>query len=110
MAGFTTIFNNVNTTAMLTFEQFEESLQNNIPPQNTSVYLQSLWYDAKGNWNKAHGLVDNLSGSIAAGVHAYLHRVEGDKWNANYWYNKAGKTMPAVGLKEEWKELVQSLL
>ncbi len=94
----------------MTVQQFEETIQNNKPLPNTSVYLQSLWYDAAGDWDKAHHLIDSLSGKTAAAVHAYLHRVEGDNWNANYWYNRAGKQMPSLSLKEEWRGLVEELL
>ncbi len=93
----------------MNLNEFEQSLTNNAPPQNASVYLQALWYDAKGDWNKAHSLVDSLQGSTAAAVHAYLHRVEGDNWNANYWYKRANKKMPDISLKEEWKRLVEEL-
>jgi len=91
-------------------QAFEESLIQNKPPQYASVYLQSLWYDAKGDWTKAHNLVDHLSDKTACRVHAYLHRVEGDRWNANYWYTRAGEPMPDIDLKEEWKLLVERLL
>lgn len=94
---------------MITMNDFETSLQGQEPPKETSVYLQALWYDAKGNWKKAHSLVDDLEGSTSAAVHAYLHRVEGDNWNANYWYKRAGKTMPDMSLQEEWNALVEEL-
>ena len=93
----------------MTVDSFEKSLQNNTSP-DVSVYLQALWYDAKGDWQKAHSLVDSLSGKTAAAVHAYLHRVEGDNWNANYWYSRAGRTMPNVSLQVEWKALVEELM
>lgn len=93
----------------MTIAAFEESLKTNELP-DVSVYLQALWYDAKGDWNKAHSLVDNLSGSTAAAVHAYLHRVEGDTWNANYWYSRAGRKMPDKSLQDEWKVLAEELL
>jgi hypothetical protein len=95
---------------MTALQEFEESLTNTQPPKHSSVYLQSLWYDAKGDWDKAHSLIDHISDKTAYRVHAYLHRVEGDKWNANYWYTKAGERMPDVSLKEEWNALVQRLI
>ncbi len=95
---------------MTNLNEFEQSLKHNVPPQQASVYLQALWYDAKGDWNKAHSLVDSLQGSTAAAVHAYLHRLEGDMGNANYWYKRANKQMPGIGLKEEWKTLVEKCL
>ena len=93
----------------MTIETFEESLQENTPP-DVSVYLTALWYDAKGDWQKAHHLIDSLGGKTAAAVHAYLHRMEGDNWNANYWYNRAGRSMPNLSLQEEWKALANELL
>ena len=95
---------------MQTFAQFRESLAHENPPADLSVYLQSLWYDAKNEWNKAHSLVDSLEDKTACWVHAYLHRKEGDKWNANYWYTKAGKTMPADSLTKEWEHISEALL
>lgn len=95
---------------MNTYQEFEDSLTSNAPPAQMPVFLQALWFDAKGNWDKAHSLVDHLSGKTASRVHAYLHRVEGDQWNANYWYTKAGEPLPAISLAEERKMLVQRLL
>lgn len=69
--------------------------------------LLALWYDAKGDWGKAHAQVDQLEGKDAAHIHAYLHRKEGDQWNADYWYRRAGVTRPALTLDEEWGHLVK---
>jgi hypothetical protein len=71
-----------------------------------SPELMALWYDAKGLWEKAHDQVDQLSGKSAARIHAYLHRKEGDLWNADYWYRKAGENRPNANLEEEWEELL----
>jgi hypothetical protein len=86
---------------------FRQSLTAAAPPAGSSIYLQSLWYDAKGNWEQAHTLIQDLTDKKAAWIHAYLHRCEGDVWNANYWYNKADQRMPGYSLEQEWKELVQ---
>ena len=48
--------------------------------------------------------------STGAWVHAYLHRKEGDQWNANYWYRRAGRSMSQCSLDEEWEEIVKALL
>jgi hypothetical protein len=73
---------------------------------SSSAELKALWYDGKGEWKKAHDQVDHLSGKTAARVHAYLHRKEGDLWNADYWYSKAGEKRPNQTLEEEWQDLV----
>ncbi|WP_339070961.1 hypothetical protein [Chitinophaga sp. 212800008-4] len=91
-------------------KEFKSSLQKEHPPKEISVYLESLWYDAKGNWKKAHDLVDSLPGTDAARVHAYLHRVEGDQGNADYWYRRAGASRPAYPQEEEWEVLVTRFL
>lgn len=89
---------------------FKDSLQNNTPDPTYSPVLKSLWYDAKGNWEKAHDQVDKLNGRDAAWVHAYLHRKEGDLWNADYWYNKAEKLRPECSLEQEWELLINAFL
>ncbi len=71
--------------------------------------LAALWWDAKGDWKRAHGLVDDLETKDGMAVHAYLHRKEGDVGNAGYWYRRAG-TMPERGpLEAEWAALVAGL-
>lgn len=93
----------------MTFEQFTKSTINDAEPEE-SPYLISLWYDAKGDWNKAHELVQDLDTREAACIHAYLHRKEGDKSNASYWYHRANAKMPAYSLEQEWEELVKLFL
>jgi hypothetical protein len=89
---------------------FNDSLTAKEPPAEASVYLQALWYDAKGDWQKAHELIQGLPDKNAAWIHAYLHRKEGDTWNADYWYRNAGKQRPAVSLQEEWEQLATAFL
>jgi hypothetical protein len=89
---------------------FKQTLSANNPPANTSIYAQALWYDAKGNWDKAHQLIQDLSDKNAAWIHAYLHRKEGDIWNADYWYNRAGRKRPSVSLDEEWEQIARAML
>lgn len=95
---------------MKTLTEFKESLQLEQPAENISVQLKSLWYDGKGDWHMAHAEVDQLSDRASAWVHAYLHRKEGDIWNADYWYSKAGQTRPNLPLEKEWEQLVAAFL
>ncbi len=94
----------------MTFEAFQLSLQQDQPPALPTPLLTALWYDGKGDWRSAHDIVETMNSSNAAWIHAYLHRVEGDHWNANYWYSRAGREMPDFSLKEEWEALVQAFL
>jgi hypothetical protein len=89
---------------------FKASLQGAAPPADLTSALEALWWDAKGDWDKAHHCVDNEDGKDAARIHAYLHRKEGDQGNAGYWYSTAG-TPPFKGtLDAEWAELAAARL
>lgn len=88
----------------------KQSLLNNTPPQEANVYVKALWYDAKNDWNKAHELIQDLGDKNASWIHAYLHRKEGDIWNADYWYTKAGKKRPDLSLNEEWEQIATAFL
>ena len=91
-------------------DQFKSSLSQSEPPDGLTPALQALWWDGKGDWAKAHGCVDDEPGEVAAWVHAYLHRKEGDLGNAGYWYGQAGKPVAKVSLEAEWAAITASLL
>jgi len=92
------------------FAAFQSSLSASQPPAGLDTYLQALWYDGKGDWEQAHELIQAADNNTAARIHAYLHRKEGDTWNANYWYSKAGRRMPGHTLDKEWETMVKELL
>lgn len=37
-------------------------------------------------WETAHQIAQDYSDSTANWLHAVLHKIEGDKFNSNYWY------------------------
>lgn len=94
----------------MTFDAFNASLDNASPPEEVSTELKALWYDAKGDWEKAHSLCQEADSADGNWVHAYLHRKEGDMGNADYWYSRAGKHRPESSLDEEWQSIVNQLL
>ena len=51
---------------------FKNSLTGNNPPENLSDYLNALWQEGKGNWDKAHHIVQDLEDRDASWIHA-LH-------------------------------------
>jgi hypothetical protein len=91
-------------------DELRKSLAGKAPPAGMSEPLQALWHDAKGDWRRAHEIVQSVKGKAGARVHAYLHRKEGDLDNARYWHDRAGTEVPAVTLEQEWEMLVQALL
>lgn len=94
-------------TKIMDIKSFKNSITNNHPPKTISKLMQGLWYDGKGDWSKAHDIIDGLDTKGAEWAHAYLHRKEGDQWNADYWYRRAGRTRPNISLDEEWEEIVK---
>ena len=70
-----------------------------------SYHAQAIAMIRKGEWDAAHRLIQSYSDSLACLIHGYLHRVEGDLWNARYWYRRAGEPMPENSLEEELERL-----
>ena len=89
--------------------KFKESLVKDSPPEGLSAPLAALWWDAKGDWTRAHSLVDELETHQGMAVHAYLHRKEGAASNADYWYARAGRRFHRDDLEGEWKALIDGI-
>jgi len=94
----------------MTFEEFRQSLTETSPPSGMSHALTGLWWDAKGDWTRAHESAQQDEGPDGSWVHAYLHRKEGDQGNAEYWYNRAGKSVGKGPLDREWAAIAKELL
>ena len=94
----------------MTFNQFLQSLADGNPDPELSAPLAALWWDAKGNWIRAHDLVDELETTNGMAVHAYLHRKQGENDNAAYWYRRAGRDSFRDSFDDEWQALVERFL
>ncbi|HJT70936.1 MAG TPA: hypothetical protein VJ731_12100 [Terriglobales bacterium] len=92
------------------FEEFSKSLAATQPPRELSLALVGLWWDAKGDWTKAHESAQQDEGPAGSWVHAYLHRKEGDASNAAYWYSRAGKPVSRESFESEWEQIIRALL
>ncbi len=92
------------------YGDFENSLQNKKPDSNWPEALKSLWYDAKGDWKASHDIAQELHHDIGSWIHAYLHRKEGDEFNAGYWYRRAKREFPRISLEEEHREITEFVL
>jgi len=71
----------------------------------SSDHLKILDLAKQGEWDKAHQLVQACSDQYSCLIHAYLHRVEGDLANAQYWYDRAESSMPDNTLEQELDRL-----
>ena len=95
----------------MTVLDFKSSLSEAVPgPGISPPPLAALWWAAKGDWARAHEIVQDEEGVDAAWVHAYLHRVEDDLGNAGYWYRRAGKPVATGSLETEWELMASALL
>jgi hypothetical protein len=94
----------------MTLDDFKASLHDTTAPSGLSPLLLALWHDAKGSWDAAHGVAQDVDDKEGAWVHAYLHRKEGDAANAGYWYRRAGRPHSRAPLDEEWNEIASALL
>ena len=93
----------------MTFDQFKQTLTGTAPP-NVSSALRALWHDARGDWDAAHTVAQDIDDATGAWIHAYLHRKEGDLGNAAYWYDRAGQPIATDSLDAEWQRIVTALL
>tara|TARA_Y100001933_G_scaffold211191_1_gene215881 strand:+ start:203 stop:529 length:327 start_codon:yes stop_codon:yes gene_type:complete len=47
-----------------------------------------------GDWEAAHGIVQEDDSVLACWAHGIVHLMEGDEGNAGYWYRRAGRALP----------------
>lgn len=93
----------------VTIDEFKATLKETTPPALPPA-LRALWYAAKGQWDEAHRIAQDVNEQSGAWVHAYLHRVEGDLGNARYWYRQASQPEALDRLDAEWLRIVTELL
>jgi hypothetical protein len=94
----------------MTLAEFKNALSQAQPPAALAPALAALWWAAKGDWDRAHGIVMKEESRDAAWVHAYLHRVEGDLDNAGYWYRQARRPAASGPLPAEWDAIADALI
>jgi hypothetical protein len=93
----------------MTLEDFLGLCSRAEPPAGIAQPLLSLWWDAHGDWDRAHAIAQEIHTAMGSLVHAYLHRKEGDQGNAGYWYGRAGRPPFRGALEEEWRSIAKEL-
>jgi hypothetical protein len=64
----------------------------------------------KGDWEKAHAIVQQDESKLGCWAHGIVHMVEGDVGNARYWYRRAGRPFPKDrDVDREVAELTEAL-
>lgn len=84
-------------------------LQNRADPMSKSLLNEALDHLRSGDFRmgdeaeKAHEICQSHEGDpMFDWIHALVHRIEGDDWNAGYWYRRAGKDRNPGSVEEEW--------
>jgi len=93
----------------MTVEEFRATLDDVNPP-DVGPALVALWHHARGDWERAHDVAQDVDDASGSWVHAYLHRKEGDLGNASYWYRRAHQPVAVDSLNDEWNRIVEGLL
>jgi hypothetical protein len=74
------------------------------------MLLKAIRLLEMGDWEAAHKIAQRNPDAYGNWLHAILHKIEGDRSNAAYWYNRAGHPERiAMRAEEELKELAQEL-
>jgi hypothetical protein len=81
-------------------------------PRMNQKLLEAIDLALAGQWDAAHGIVQQLEDATAAWIHAVLHKIEGDQSNSRHWYIRAGRLEhipdePREELKEIRKKLAE---
>ncbi len=92
------------------YADFTKTLMQSEPPANWPESLKALWYDAKGDWTASHDFAQEMDNDMGSWIHAYLHRKEGDDFNAGYWYRRANRDFAKNSLAEEHREITEFVL
>jgi len=96
---------------MTAAELRDSATRDSAAPQGLSNEALALWHTKKGQWDEAHSIAQDIHTSMGSWIHALLHVIEGDQWNADYWFNKAGKpSRKPKDIEALWDEIATKVL
>ena len=93
----------------MNFKSFIISTKNDSPPSDITDMELAMWYALNDSWDNAHQTAQSIKNDLGSWIHAYLHRIEGDIGNANYWYRKADRPPYQGPLDDEAEEIIRSI-
>ena len=94
----------------MTLKDFRQSLTATEPPPGLTLPSPAYGGIPKAIGSEPTNRLSRTKARKVRGVHAYLHRKEGDQSNAAYWYSRAGKPVSREPLDAEWLSIVGALL
>ncbi len=82
-----------------------------MPAPNREL-LEAVDLALAGDWEGAHRIAqEREDDALANWIHAVAHRMEGDRENASYWYQRCGRPMrDELSSTEELREIREALL
>ena len=63
-------------------------------PEEDMALNTAIRHLQRGDWAKAHAIVQNDNTGMGCWAHGIVHMLEGDLGNARYWYRRAGRPFP----------------
>jgi len=91
-------------------DEFVQSLERDAPPPFSTPMLRAIWHGLRGDWRAAHELAQEQDDAEGAWVHAWLHRIEGDLGNADYWYRRARRQSRRDDTRDEGLDIARALI
>jgi hypothetical protein len=91
-------------------DEFVRSLERDRAPPFATPLLRAIWHGLRGDWNAAHELAQAQDDAEGAWVHAWLHRIEGDLGNADYWYQRARRHARRGATRDEGLDIARALI
>jgi hypothetical protein len=84
-------------------------MKSNLSEMHNAPAVRALILAGQSLWDEAHEAIQDAEDRLSAAVHAYLHRREGDIWNAHYWYRKAGRKAFLGSSEQELQTLMDEV-
>jgi hypothetical protein len=91
-------------------DAFVLSLDRDELPAFAAPMLRAVRHGLRGEWDAAHELAQAQDDAQGAWVHAWLHRIEGDLANADYWYRSAGRPSRRDDTRDEGLDIAKVLI
>lgn len=92
-----------DTTSLRLATSLRSAIEQSKTPQGGPI--EALLYIRIGRMEPAHRNVQEATRGLGAYIHGVLHRMEGDYWNAKYWFRQVSD----AGLMQSICEHMQSL-
>ena len=94
----------------MTIEEFKLTVAQGELPEGLFACFDLCGREARGGWDAAHHIAQEMDDKTGAWIHAYLHRKEGNATSAAYWYRRAGRPVAADSVDDEWHRIVSELI